>query len=339
MNHPCQLAIGVDIAKDTLAVHARSMTEKPLASNVRSEFANTSEGLLLLLPWLASHDVGPSQTHVVMESTNVYWELCALTLTRAGYVVSVVNPKQTAHFAKGELMRGKTDRMDAQLLAQYAAEKLPRPWTPPSTALEELHVLTQRRDALIHMRSEEKCRLDTLEHRAYPHKKVHKQIADHIAYMNKQIERIEADSKDLLRSDPVWSKNLELLQTIQGVGVVTATTLIAHVFARKMPDTPRQLTAYVGLAPAPHESGKTIRKRPGISKIGDPYLRKLLYMAALTAVKHNAHLRTFYCRLIAKGKAPKLALIAVARKLLIIAYAIIASQQPYNPEYIRPTAA
>jgi transposase len=339
MNHSCHLAIGIDIAKDTLAVCAQSMTETPLLAPMRYETSNTSEGHHRLLTWIAVHNVAPSQTHVVMEATNVYWELCALTLVNAGYVVSVVNPTQTSHFAKSILMRGKTDRMDAELLARYAAEKQPRPWTPPSAALEELQALVQRREALIHMRSEERSRMHALEHRAHPQLKILKQITEHITFLNTQIEHAEDDSRELLRRDPVWANNLALLQSVQGIGIVTATALISHVFAVRIPDTPRQLTAYAGLAPAPNQSGTSLRGRTKISKIGDPYLRKILYMASLTAVKHNPRLRDFYQRLIAHNKPKKLALLAVARKLLITAYALIVSQQAYDPEYVRTKVA
>lgn len=318
MNH-----LGIDISKDRLDVYC-------LERQAYQSFGNSKAGFKKLETWLAGQGCELKQSHVVMEATGVYWEDSAHWLHKQGMSVSVVNPASVKHFARSKLRRGKTDKMDAQLLADYAQTMQPRRWQPEAAEIEDLRQLSRSRETLVKQRTEQRNRLKAHKHHASPNHTVSQLLQKQLDFTQKQIKALDEALRKLLSCQALKFK-ADLLLSIPGIGLQTVAVLLAETSGMSFLN-PKQLTAYAGISPEPNQSGKRTG-RASISKTGNPRIRKNLYMAALSASTKDGF-KALYDRLLAKGKAKKLALVAVARKLLVTAFAIIQSLTPYDPDYL-----
>ncbi len=330
------LFVGADIAARSFTA-AWGRADQPLARPVRYE--QTPDGFAAFQQALAATGVPPAQTLVVMEATSTYWMQLASALHTAGYAVSVVNPKQAHDFAKAVLQHAKTDPLDAKMLAQLGAKLTPARWTPPPAIYQQLQQRLAWRDSLIHLRTQVQN-----QHHALLHEQVvvdavaHRQQAL-IADLTAQIKAVEAELAAVIATDDAWAASIVRLQSIPGVGLVTAAWLVVATANFTACASVEAATAYMGLAPHPWQSGSSVRGKPHIGHSGNARVRQALYMAAVSAVRCNPILRTFYARLKAAGKASKVALCAVARKLLHLVWALIAKQQNFDPAYGHPQAA
>jgi transposase len=328
---PHSFIVGLDIASQSFTARLLHLGEPEGAVQ---EFANRPAGYQELERWLNQRGALPAESHVIMEATGVYWEECALYVHAKGYRVNVVNPAQIKGFARTTLRRAKTDATDADLIARFG-RSVPLPaWEPPPLELEALQLIMRQREAYLAMLTQEKNRLHALERRPQPPPNLVRTTKKTIAYMERCIREMEDSFKDDLRQYPQWQKSVDLLQTIPGVGPITSATVLTETRALASFLESRQLTAYAGVAPAPHTSGSSIYHRASISKIGNPRLRRTVYMAALSAARVSGPLQDFYLRLRQRGKAPKVALTALARKLLVLCFVIVRSQRPFDPSFV-----
>lgn len=312
--------LGIDISKESLDCY--QILE---AKQEHKQFRNTVKGIRSLMNWLKNKDV-----HTVMEATGVYWETVAYTLNEEGYKVSVVNPAAIKYFAKSKLRRGKTDKMDAELLALYADQEKPKLWQAPSKALNELKLLVRERDDLVLARTKLKNQAHAHKHRKDCSKLTFSLLKDRLNLLNKQIKQLEQAILKLCQTR--FQKSFDVLTSVPGIALITAAVLIAETENLEGFLHSKQLTAYAGIAPEPNQSG-TRQGRARISKIGNPRIRQAMYMAAKQA-RHKAMFKDFYLRLLSKGKPPKLALVAIARKLLVIAFALVQSKQRFDPDFL-----
>jgi transposase len=287
---------GVDVAKATLQLHLQGQ---------QSEYRNTPKGLLELCTQLQAV---PS-VHVVCEATGGYERAMVQALHQGQILVSVTNPARVRAAAQAQGQRAKTDRIDARMLTDYGQRYQPKATPPTSATQDQLVALTQWLKQLIQGRALAKTQA---EHHQDPF--VHRQHAKLLTHLDSQIEAVEKQIAALLEQDAPLQERVTCLDEIQGVGTRTAWMVLAH-----MPELGRlnrhEVAALAGLAPWTRESGtmKGMRCIGG----GRPEVRLALYMAALSAARCNPILRTFYQRLRAKGKLPKVALTAVMRRLLI----------------------
>lgn len=334
MNTYLQFSLGTDIAKLTLAMRLVSIGSSPEVVGKPQTFENTAQGHQEVFQWLHQQGAGPTNTQVVMEATGVYWEAFAFFAYEQGFTVCVVNPAQIKYFARTILMRGKTDTMDAELIARFGAVMSPHRWEPPSLEMEHLRLIMRQRDAYVAMMTEETNRLHALEGHAHPHKEMIKITKKHVRFLEQQILRMEETFKDTLNNTPAWKRHIELLMTIPGIGLITAGTLLTETNNFAAFVDAHQLTAYAGLSPAPFLSGTSVRGKTKISKIGNARLRRALYMAALSAIRSDSVFKRQYQRLREQGKPCKVGLVAIARKLALVAFALIQSQQPFNVEHV-----
>jgi len=314
--------IGIDISK------AKFDVALLLGERVRhAAFFNTEAGFEQLLAWLSKHRPDPAAAlQACMEATG-NWGLELADFLHAQRVqVSVVNPARIKAFAQSELARNKTDRLDAGLIARFCRMHAPPAWVPAAAHLRELRELVRRCDALKAARVQELNR----QKAGFASPAVARSIAAHIEWLDGQIEAVMNEVRHLIAADPALSKNLALIRGITGFGEVSAIILLAEL--PNIADfTPKALAAFVGLSPSEHSSGTSVRRPGKISRIGAERLRSMLYMCALSARRHNKALAEFIGRLTAAGKAPKVILVAVARKLLVYAHAVIRTQKPFLP--------
>ena len=308
---PC--FVGIDVAKDHLDVALRPTED---ASTV----ANDADGLETLIRRLKP--VEPRL--VVLEATGGYEAPVAAALSTAGLPVAVVNPRQVRDFAKATGQLAKTDRIDAATLALFAERVRPEPRPLPDPVGEELRALVARRRQLLEMLGAEQNRL---RHATAP--SVEKGLQKHVRWLKRQLEDVDDDLERVVRDSPLWRGKDDLLQSVPGIGPVTSRTLLAE-----LPElgrlNRREIAALVGVAPLNRDSGRWRGRR--FVWGGRAAVRNTLYMAALTASRHNPVIRAFYERLVDRGKPHKVALTACMRKLIVILNAIAKSQQPWNPE-------
>jgi transposase len=296
--------VGIDVAKATLDLHV-------LPSGQAHSLANTAAGHAQLRKWLPD----PAGCLVVLEATGGYERKLVAHLLDAGYRVAVVNPKRVRDFARALGLAAKTDRLDARVLAQFAEKVQPAPAEKMPEKQAEIQQLVARRRQLIDLRTVESNRLETTRS-----KPARKSIQAILKILERQINAIEAEIEKLVESDDDWRQKTQLVQSVPGLGGVTATTLIADV-----PELGKlnrqQISALVGLAPFNRDSGKHQGKR-SISG-GRKSVRSVLYMAALAARRCNPVIKAFADRLAQHGKPFKVVLTACMRKLLVIVNALL----------------
>jgi transposase len=290
--------VGIDVSKDSLEVALRP-------SNTVQSFTNDDEGIAQLIESLR-----PQQPAlIVLEATGKYERPVARALAVEGLLFNIINPRQGRAFARATGVLAKTDRIDARLLARFAEVLQPEARSLKDEQTEALSDLVIRRRQIVEMITAEKNRL------ALATKRVRRDIQVHIRWMEKRLEDINDDIDELIRQSPLRREKDQLLQSVTGVGPVLASTILAS-----LPElgtlNRKQIAALVGVAPFNRESGRY----KGKQKIqgGRASVRNVLYMGTVAGIRSNPVLRSFYERLVAKGKPKKLALTACMRKLLVI---------------------
>jgi transposase len=311
--------LGIDVAKAKLDLALR-LPDGKLRSKV---VENSPAGFAVLTDWLAKHQVEP--LHVCMEATGVYWEAVAKRLADAGHTVSVINPAQIKAFGAAQLVRTKTDRVDARLIAAFCAAQHPAPWQAPAPAVRELRERVARRNALDAMRTQERNRLLVAKD------SVRSGIESHLAYLQRAIAEVEAAIRQRIDDDPGLREQYALLDSVPGLGEKTIPALLSHYGGEPRFGQARAAVAYAGLDPRQRESGSSLHGRPRLSKIGHASLRKALYMPAMVAMTKTAWGRAFRDRLAANGKPPMVIIGAMMRKLVHIAYGVLKSKKPFDP--------
>lgn len=318
MSEPTYI-LGIDIAKRTFNVELLG-THKPR----RAQFRNTPLGFEELLTWLGRWKI--THAHACMEATGIYGRALARALYDAGHTVSVVNPKAVKSFGESEMIRAKTDRVDAGVIARFCQSRQPRAWEPPPAEIEQLQALVARLEDLTQMRAAEENRL------AASTGMTQSSIEAVLATLGDQIADIERQIRDHIDRHPELRHDAELLESIPGIGEKTAALLISLGIHRF--ESARQLTAFLGLTPRPHESGTSIHKRARITKMGSTSARSKLYWPSVTAVQRSSVFAAFARRLQQRGKAKMVILVAVMRKLLAVAYGVVRSGLPFDPNRI-----
>jgi transposase len=309
--------LGIDVAKLSFDVELLG-TQKPR----RKQFLNSPLGFKQLLSWLVQWKI--THVHACMEATGAYGKALARALYDAGHTVSVVNPAAIKAAGRAEMIRAKTDRVDAGVIARYCQKYNPRPWEPPPPEIELLQALIARLDDLTGMRVQEENRLgeSSSETRA--------SIETVLATLEGQIKQIERQISEHIDQHPDLKRDRALLESIPGIGEKTSAMLVALGLRRF--SSARQATAFLGLTPRPNDSGTSIHKRARISKMGNRRGRSALYWPAVTARRRSKVFSAFAERLRRRGKAKLVVLTALMRKLLAVAYGVLRSGVPFDPD-------
>lgn len=315
--------LGIDIAKAKFQV-ALLVDDKTR----HKTFPNTVAGFQQLAEWLHRHAV--TAVHAGLEATGTYGAALAAWLHDAGHRVSVLNPAIIHAYARTQLTRSKTDRLDAALIARFIATQQPALWTPPAREIRELQALVRRLDALQGMRTQEANRLAA----GVAVDAVRQSIDAILASLDAQIAQVQQLIRDHLDQHPGLRTQRDLLTTIPGIGEATAAVLIAELFDKRYASA-RQAAAFAGLVPRLVESG-TLRGRSRLSKMGPGRLRKALYFPAVAALRWNPTIRAVRARLAAAGKPPMVIIGAAMRKLIHIAYGVLKTGRAYEPTCAHP---
>lgn len=299
--------IGIDVSKAQLEVAAHNSDYRFRCPNKESAFSELIAELIALRPKI-----------IVLEATGGLEIPVVAALYAAGLPVVVVNPRQIRDFAKAVGQLAKTDKLDASVLAHFAAAIQPALRPVKNAAQLELDALAARRRQLVEMLAAEKTRLSTTA--TAP---MRQEVQKHIEWLQERLNNLDAQLRDRIKDSPVWRVKDDLLQSVPGIGPVTALSLVANV-----PELGKlnrhQVAKLIGVAPLNRDSG-TLRGTRHIYG-GRSSVRKALYMATVTAVRCNPVIKEFYSRLIKSHKPSKVALVACMRKLLTIVNVMIKTE-------------
>jgi transposase len=302
--------VGIDVSKDRLDVHV-------LPSRLAFVVARDGKGIGELVERLKAL----SPDAIAVEATGGFETVVAAGLGSAGLPVVVVNPAQVRAFARALGKRAKTDPIDAAVIAGFLAATRPEVRSLPDEDTRRLADLVARRRQIVEMMTAERQR----EKRASA--KARKSIARLLRALEKELSVLDHDIDDAVRGSPVWREKEDLLKSVPGIGDVTARTMLAELPELGRLDR-RRIAALAGLAPWTRQSGQWCGK--SFIGGGRSSVRSSLFVAAMVAARHNPMLKLFHQRLIGAGKPKKVAIVAVARKLLTILNAIIRDSRPWQ---------
>lgn len=304
--------VGIDVSKDRLDVHVLPQDEAFSVERNGKGLAELVERLKPLAPGL-----------VAVEATGGFEMTTAAAIAGAGLPLAVINPAQIRHYAMALGKRAKTDPIDAKVIARFAADVKPEVRSLPDEQTQLLAELVSRRRQIVEMIQAERQR-----EKRITIKRLKKSIARVVTALEKELVEIDSEIDDMIRGSPVWREKENLLASVPGVGNQTARTLLAELPELGTLDRKR-IASLVGLAPYTRQSGHW----KGKSMIGGGRnsVRRAMFVAAMVAGRHNPVLKAFRDRLVAGGKPKIVAVIAVARKLLIILNAILRDKRPWQP--------
>jgi len=326
--------VGIDIAYKTFDARFGTIdTQQNTAISQAKSFKNSPQGFNLFLKWLKflvlSQDI---PLVFVMEATGVYYEHLAHFLVQKGFQVAVVLPNKIRNYAKSLQSKSKTDPIDAATITRFGLERQLSPWTPPSESMKTLRDLCREYHCLKANCTQIKNQLHALNSSFKPNRESFKRKSQLFKFLERQVTFITKELRALVKSDPVLSQHLKQIKTAKGLGDITILTVLAETRCFQLISNHKQLTSYAGLDIVFNDSGMK-KGKSSISKKGNTFIRKAIFMPALSACRANPQLKQFYQRLLAKGKNKKLAIIAVARKLLLLIYTLWKSNSVYIPNY------
>ena len=287
-------------------------------------FANNPSGFTQLSEWLRKNNA--ARVHACLEATGTYSEALATYLDDNGQQVSLVNPAAIKAYSGAQLSRTKTDRVDAELSARFCLTQRPQLWKPAAPEVRELQALVRRLDALIEMHTMEANRLSS----GLSTTEVRASIESVINHLEEQIKRTEKLIRQQISNHPQLKADRDLLLSIPGLGEATVARLMSEINFQRY-ERARQVAAFAGLVPRLRESGKSVRGRARLSKMGTPRIRRSLYFPAITALRCNPVIKEWASGLRERGKCEMQIIGAVMRKLIHLAFGVLKSGKPYDP--------
>lgn len=317
-----QSILGIDVSKDK---HDLILICE--GGKFHKVISNDAKGFDRLGKWLKKHQV--IELHACLEATGQYGEPVAEWLYNQGHQVSVVNPARLKHYGESKLHRNKTDKADADLIAEFCLKEKPGLWKPLSPEIKHLRALIRRLQALKDNMQQEKNRLQSGEKDVW----VTNDLATHITFLQERINATLKEIEDLIDQSPILKSQQKLLTSIPGIGDLTANTLLAEVGDFSAFENAPQLAAYAGLNPKGHRSGSSVHKKTRVSKQGRAELRRCLYMPAVSALSSNPVIRSLAYRMSLTNHEKMEIVVAAMRKLLHLAYGVLKNQLPFDPNY------
>lgn len=324
---------GIDVGAKTLVVCVLREGEQAKRKSTKPwELHNTPSGHCALIK--ALHDRGV--TRVVCEATGVYHLELAYALTKAGLPVMVANPRQVKAFIQARLRNTQNDPVDAHELAQFALRMEFVPWQPPSVAQYALHRIARSLHGYVDQATAAKNRLHAAGVVAQTPRIVLKTLRKEIAFLERLQQQLSAEALKIIATDTKLQRQFELLVSVRGIAETSAVQLLGELCVLAPELSAKAWVKLTGLDPTRKQSGTSVLTKTHISKRGNAKLRAALYMPAMSARKNDPGLHAFADRLVANGKTPMQALIAVARKLLHGIHAMFKLDQPWNSRALVP---
>jgi transposase len=333
-----KLVVGLDISKDTFTACMGTM-DNQLNKHIgkANSFSNEIKGFKKLFSWIrkSCQDLKiplDSEFQFAMEATGVYYENLAYFLSEENKFVSVILPNKMKNFAKTLDYKSKTDNIDAAIITQFGLEKTLNKWEVPSANFKKLKELSREYQNIMRNSTAVKNQIHAKEHSHNPVKETVKRLNEQLKLYKNQLKQIKTQIEELIEQDDDLNTKIKNVQTIKGVGLMTVVSIIAETNGFALVTNAKQLSSYAGLDVRHNQSGK-IEGKTHISKKGNKFMRKSIYMPALSACRYNKILKEIYIKLSIRKNNKKIALIAISRKLLILIYTLWKNNTEYIANY------
>lgn len=326
--------VGIDVSMDTIEVRfGTTDTNQDQQISNSITFKNSKLDFKKLIQWTNKNIISKDiPLFFVMEATGVYYENLAYFLLLKNYNVAVILPNKISNYAKSLQSKSKTDSIDAASITSFGLERKLNLWKPPSSIIKAIKALCREYYSIKANITEIKNQLHAKNHSHKPDKLTIARKSKLIKLLDKQSNEVINQIDTILQKDKELYEKIERIIKIKGLGFISVVTTVAETNGFELISNQKQLASYAGLDVVLNDSG--IKKgKTSISKKGNKFLRKAVFMPALSAVRHNHKMKELYERLVARGKNKKLALIAVARKLLLLIYTLWKNNTEYIPNY------
>ncbi len=325
--------IGIDVSADDFTAAFDGGDSQPQVLS----FPNSAAGHKRLCRRLQK--IG-RPARVCLEATGIYSLDLALALHRAESIeVMVANPRSTSDFARACMKRSKTDRTDALSILEFVRRMPFDPWQPPSSEALNLRAISRRIAALMVTRIQERNRLKAVERTREFSAALGEDIEAHIDYLEQSMERLRKEALEIVDADPELRRRFTLLVSVKGISTKSAIRILGELAVLPSNMAARQWVAHAGLDPRHYESGSSVNKPTRISKTGNRHVRAALYMPALVAIRSEPNVQAFYQALLARGKKPMQAIVAVMRKLLHAIHGMFSNNESFVGERFYRTNA
>jgi transposase len=322
--------VGVDVSKDDIKVSLSILTtDYRIVVLCTRTFVNAVPGFQQLQEWIKLKNDPQGAVHFTMEATGVYYEGLAFFLYEKGYALHVVLPNYAKKYAESLGIKSKTDKLDAKILAQMGLERELRQWQPISSSLLGLKQLTRERETLVCTRTSVVNQLHAYFHQGKPNKKSMERSQEVIALIDKQVKQIESEITIFINHDEKLKSKIGYLDSIPGVGLITAAVIVAETNGFAAFESIKQLTSYAGLDVRIVESGKW-KGKSKISKRGNSHIRKALYLPSISKKTHDPATKQFFERIKEKKAIGKVATLAVERKLLGLMFSLWKKEEMFK---------
>lgn len=326
--------VGVDVDQKKLVVSlGRLLDNLELEICSHKVFDNGPKGFSALLSWVDKQVDARVEVRFVMEATGVYHESFAYFLDENSRWTSIVLPNKISSYFRTLDIRTVTDKTASEAIARFGLERNLNKWKRPNPTLKKLKQLTRERDQIITERTLVKNQLHAEKSEAEPNKSSLQRMEKRIALLAKQEKEIQNEMKIVVETDEALKAQIKLGCTIPGVGFLTAAIVLAETNGFEFIRNKRQLTSYAGLDVKEKQSGTSVKGKPRISKRGNRYLRKALYLPALAALRSNERYKGIFVRLVSKHGIKMKAAVAIQRKMLELIYTVIKNRTAYDEHY------
>lgn len=326
--------LGIDVAQNELVVCLGQLFDDlSIELFARKVFCNTPKGFLELHKWVTKLADNHLPVNYVMEATGVYHESFAYFLNKLSLQVSIVLPNKISNYMRTLSIKTITDKTAADAICQFGLERQLDLWSAPNPLYKQIRQLTRERDQMVEARTVLKNQLHSDSVEAYPNKNSIKRTKDRIKLLDKQISQIMDELKMLIAQNKELKENVEIIESIPGIGVLTACVILSETNNFDLIRNKRQLTSYAGLDVREKESGTSVKGKSSISKRGNKYLRKAMHLPSLSAIMHCERYKAVFARLVSKHGIKMKASTAVQRKLLELSFILVKNKSKFNPEF------
>jgi transposase len=335
MKNVLKQVAAIDVAKDELVVCIGRMlddwTQELYASKV---FVNSKKGIEMLHTWVGKQILPAVDVQYVMEATGVYHEALAYFLDENEEKVSIVLPNKISNYFRTLDVKTVTDKTSSEAIARFGLERKLDNWKRPRMIFKQLRQLTRERDQVISERTIIKNQMHAEKSEAFPNKQTLTRLTTRLKLLDKQEREIKEDISATLDTDKEVKATVSLLCSIPGIGLLTAVIVLAETNGFDLIRNRRQLASYAGFDVKEKQSGTSVKGKPRISKRGNKYLRKSLYLPSLAAIKHDERCKAIFARIVSKNGIKMKAAVAVQRKLLEMTFTIYRTKNRYDKTYL-----
>lgn len=332
---PLRQNVGIDVAKKDLKVcFSQEYKGRQIKIIASRTFLNTPAGFAGLLEWIKQKRTPSVSLSLTLEATGVYYEDLAYFFHEKSYSVHVVLPNVAKLFIKSHNVKSKTDGLDAQMLALMGLERELRLWQPAALSIRQLKGLTRERVAIIEQRTALLNRLHALMSAHDAHKETIKRLKKVISLLDNQVKEVEQQIEQSIEKDALLAEKVNNIKKIKGISTTTIAILIAETNGFENFDNRAQLTSFAGYDVVQNQSGETLNGKNYISKKGNRFIRRALYLPAISVVKYEPHFKALYERVYEKSKIKMKGYVAVQRKLLITIYALFKNNCAFVSDFV-----